>query len=911
MIVGVTTEAIAGEGFILTAGGIDAHIHYICPQQVDVALASGVTTFIGGGTGPATGTKATTCTPGSWYIEMMLQATDALPMNFGFLGKGNSSMPEGLHEQIRAGAIGLKLHEDWGIDARGDRLLPLRRRSATTCRWRSTPTRSTSRASSTIRSRRSRGGRFTRYHTEGAGGGHAPDIIRVCGEAERAAQLDQSHAAAHGQHARRAPRHADGLPSSRQEHPRGRGVRREPHPRRDDRRRGHPARPRRHQHDLERQPGDGPRRRGGRRTWQTAHKMRQQRGRLPGEQGANDNLRIRRYVAKYTINPAITHGVAHEVGSVEVGKLADLVLWHPAFFGVKPELVIKGGFIAWSQMGDANASIPTPQPIVMRPMFGALRPRGGPTSLAFVSKVALDAGRGRSAIGLAKRLSPCADAGRCRRRDMKLNDATPEDARRSGNVHRDGRWRGAALRAGDGAAARAAVFSFLESSRCHSRLARLADDRLGIPLWRIRALGRARGGIAARRGRRRPAVSTLRPCRRSRRRRARLPFVTAAHARPDGWPSSTTCADVFLTNPVANRASRAQGRAFASTCARVWPLPSLRRLSNAQAKSHCAATTRRSSVPPFRVLGMSLDDSQRAVPVSDRPRRDSAAVRLGIIGALRGAAAASRMRRDCSTQCCAAAARSTSADIAQTAPLIDLLQSTHDRCIRGYFNPERAVVPRITVSCTILPITHATTIRRRRASSTSRRGAAAAATTTARRSPSASAGRWAAARPRCCSRCAGACAIATSWRVVTNDIFTKEDAEFLMRHDALPAERIRAVETGGCPHTAIRDDISPNLVALERLMAALHPELLFVESGGDNLAAQFSRDLADYTIYVIDVSGGDKIPRKGRPGHHAVGSAGHQQDGSRAARRRRPGRDGAGCAADARRRAVPVRAGHE
>ena len=391
MIVGATTEAIAGEGLILTAGGIDAHIHYICPQQVDVALASGVTTFIGGGTGPATGTKATTCTPGSWYLERMLQATDALPMNFGFLGKGNSSMPQGLHEQIRAGAIGLKLHEDWGsTPAAIDCCLTVADEYDVQVAIHTDTLNESGFVDDSIAAFKGRA--IHTYHTEGAGGGHAPDIIRVCGERERAAELDQSHAPADGQHAGRAPRHADGVPPSRQEHSRGCRLRGKPHPQRDDRRGGHPSRPRRDQHDLERQPGDGTRRRS--RLAHVADRAQNARAaRAPpgraGRQRQPTHQALHREIHHQPRDHPRRRG---EIGSVEVGKLADLVLWHPAFFGVKPELVIKGGFIAWSQMGDANASIPTPQPVVMRPMFGAYGSAGSATSLAFVSKVSLDEG---------------------------------------------------------------------------------------------------------------------------------------------------------------------------------------------------------------------------------------------------------------------------------------------------------------------------------------------------------------------------------------------------------------------------------------------------------------------------------------------------------------------------------------
>ena len=423
LVVGATTEAIAGEGFILTAGGVDSHIHYICPQQVDVALASGVTTFIGGGTGPATGTKATTCTPGSWYLERMLQATDALPMNFGFLGKGNSSMPEGLHEQIRAGAMGLKLHEDWGsTPAAIDCCLTVADQYDVQVAIHTDTLNESGFVDDSIAAFKGRA--IHTYHTEGAGGGHAPDIIRVCGEAN---VLPSSTNPTRPLTVNTLDEHLDMLMVC---HHLDKNIP-EDVAFAESRIRNETIAAEDILHDL----GaismiSSDSQAMGRvgevisRTWQTAHKMRQQRGKLQGEQGANDNLRIRRFVAKYTINPAITHGVGDEIGSVEVGKLADLVLWHPAFFGVKPELVIKGGFIAWSQMGDANASIPTPQPIVMRPMFGAHGTAGAATSLAFVSKASLDTGA-VGAYGLRKR--PYAVRG-CRtltKADMKLNGATP------------------------------------------------------------------------------------------------------------------------------------------------------------------------------------------------------------------------------------------------------------------------------------------------------------------------------------------------------------------------------------------------------------------------------------------------------------------------------------------------------
>jgi urease subunit alpha len=424
LVVGATTEAIAAEGLILTAGGIDAHVHYICPQQIDVALASGVTTFIGGGTGPATGTKATTCTPGAWYLERMLQSTDDLPMNFGFLGKGNSSMPEGLHEQIRAGAIGLKLHEDWGsTPAAIDCCLSVADAYDVQVAIHTDTLNESGFVDDSIAAFKGRA--IHTYHTEGAGGGHAPDIIRVCGESN---VLPSSTNPTRPLTVNTLDEHLDMLMVC---HHLDKSIP-EDVAFAESRIRNETIAAEDILHDL----GaismiSSDSQAMGRvgevvsRTWQTAHKMRLQRGKLQSEQGANDNLRIRRYVAKYTINPAITHGVANEIGSVEAGKLADLVLWHPAFFGIKPELVIKGGFIAWSQMGDANASIPTPQPMVMRPMFGGYGSAGSTTSLAFVSKTSLDNGS-VSRYGLRKNIYAVSGCRALKKSDMKLNGTTPK-----------------------------------------------------------------------------------------------------------------------------------------------------------------------------------------------------------------------------------------------------------------------------------------------------------------------------------------------------------------------------------------------------------------------------------------------------------------------------------------------------
>jgi urease subunit alpha len=424
MVVGVTTEAIAGEGMILTTGGIDSHIHYICPQQVYDALASGITTFIGGGTGPATGTNATTCTPGSRHVELMLQATDALPMNFGFLGKGNTSRPEGLEEQIRAGAIGLKLHEDWGSTPSAiDCCLSEADRFDVQVAIHTDTLNESGYVDDSIASFKGR--TIHTYHTEGAGGGHAPDIIRVCGEPN---VLPSSTNPTRPYTINTLDEHLDMLMVC---HHLDTNIP-EDVAFAESRIRGETIAAEDVLHDLgaiSMMSSDSQAM--GRvgevicRTWQTAHKMRGERGRLAGEQGDNDNLRIRRYIAKYTINPAITHGVSREVGSVEVGKLADLVLWKPKMFGVKPELVLKGGFIAWAQMGDPNASIPTPQPLMMRPMFGAYGRATGATSLAFVSQLALKDGVAER-YALTKRVAGVRDCRRVSKRDMKLNDALPQ-----------------------------------------------------------------------------------------------------------------------------------------------------------------------------------------------------------------------------------------------------------------------------------------------------------------------------------------------------------------------------------------------------------------------------------------------------------------------------------------------------
>lgn len=423
MVVGVTTEAIAGEGLILTAGGIDAHIHFICPQQADEALASGVTTFIGGGTGPATGTKATTCTPGARHIELMLLATDTLPINVGLTGKGNSSRTEGLFDQIRAGAVGLKLHEDWGTTpAAIDCCLGVADEEDVQVTIHTDTLNESGYVDDSIAAFKGR--TIHTYHTEGAGGGHAPDILRVCGEAN---VLPSSTNPTRPFTANTLDEHLDMLLVC---HHLDRRIP-EDVAFAESRIRAETIAAEDVLHDL----GavsiiSSDSQAMGRvgevisRTWQTAAKMKSERGRLPEEAGHNDNFRARRYVAKYTINPAIAHGMSHEIGSVEVGKWADLVLWRPEFFGLRPELVLKGGLIAWAQMGDPNASIPTPQPSYMRPMFGAYGRAIGATSIAFVSQRAIAEGH-IVGLGLTKRLNAVRRCRAISKNDMRLNGTLP------------------------------------------------------------------------------------------------------------------------------------------------------------------------------------------------------------------------------------------------------------------------------------------------------------------------------------------------------------------------------------------------------------------------------------------------------------------------------------------------------
>jgi urease subunit alpha len=423
MVVGAGTEVIAGEGKIVTAGGIDAHVHFICPQLVWTALSAGLTTLIGGGTGPATGTNATTCTPGPWNIHRMLESADGFPINLGFLGKGNASLPEPLREQIRAGAIGLKLHEDWGTTpAAIDCALSVAEELDTQVAIHTDTLNEAGFVQDSIRAFKGR--TIHTYHTEGAGGGHAPDIIKVCGEPNC---LPSSTNPTMPFTVNTLDEHLDMLmvchhlsPSIPEDVAFA-----------ESRIRAETIAAEDVLHDLgaiSMMSSDSQAM--GRigeviiRTWQTADKMKRQRGPLPGEKPGNDNQRVRRYVAKFTINPAIAHGIAHEIGSVEAGKFADLVVWHPAFFGVKPELVIKGGMIAWSAMGDPNASIPTPQPVLYRPMFAAFGEALHSTSLLFVSKAANDASVATQ-LGLKKRVAVARGCRGLSKRDMVNNDALP------------------------------------------------------------------------------------------------------------------------------------------------------------------------------------------------------------------------------------------------------------------------------------------------------------------------------------------------------------------------------------------------------------------------------------------------------------------------------------------------------
>jgi urease subunit alpha len=423
IIIGPGTEIIAGEGSILTAGGIDTHIHFICPQQIEVAIASGITTMIGGGTGPAAGTSATTCTPGVWNMYRMLEAADAFPMNIGLLGKGNSSQPQGLVEQVEAGAIGLKLHEDWGTTpAAIDNCLNVADEYDVQVAIHSDTLNEAGFVETTIAAFKGR--TIHTYHTEGAGGGHAPDIIRVCGEAN---VLPSSTNPTRPYTLNTLDEHLDMLmvchhlsPSIPEDVAFAESrIRRETIAAEDI------------LHDL----GafsmiSSDSQAMGRigesiiRTWQTAHKMKIQRGGLPQDSQPADNLRAKRYIAKYTINPAITHGISNYVGSIESGKIADLCLWKPAFFGVKPEIVIKGGMIAWAQMGDANASIPTPQPVHMRPMFGSYGSARTNTAFTFMSQVAIEQFL-PDRLQLKKQVLAVSGTRQISKRDMKLNDALP------------------------------------------------------------------------------------------------------------------------------------------------------------------------------------------------------------------------------------------------------------------------------------------------------------------------------------------------------------------------------------------------------------------------------------------------------------------------------------------------------
>ena len=423
IVIGPGTEIVSCEGSIVTAGGIDSHIHFICPQQIEEALASGITTMFGGGTGPATGTFATTCTPGPWNIERMLQAADAFPMNLGFMGKGNASRPEPLREQVDAGVIGLKLHEDWGTTpAAIDNCLAVAEATEIQVAIHSDTLNESGFVENTIAATKGRG--ICAFHTEGAGGGHAPDILRVVGEANF---LPSSTNPTMPNTVNTLDEHVDMLMVCHHLDPAipedlafaESRIRKETIAAEDV------------LHDL----GaismfSSDSQAMGRvgevilRCWQTAHKMKLQRGGLPGDSERHDNFRAKRYVAKYTINPAIAHGIAHEVGSIEPGKWADLVVWKPAFFGVKPALVLKGGFIALAAMGDPNASIPTPQPVHYRPMFGSFGGALHKGSITFVSQAGLQGGV-KERYGLAKNVSAVRDIRRVRKEHMVHNAYLP------------------------------------------------------------------------------------------------------------------------------------------------------------------------------------------------------------------------------------------------------------------------------------------------------------------------------------------------------------------------------------------------------------------------------------------------------------------------------------------------------
>jgi urease subunit alpha len=424
--IGASTEIIAGEGHVVTPGAIDAHVHFISPQQADEAIASGVTTLIGGGTGPATGTKATTCTPGEWNIHRMLEAVDDLPLNIGLLGKGNSSRPDALREQVEAGACGLKLHEDWGTTPQAIRTcLAVADELDVQVAIHTDTLNEAGFVEDSVDAFEGR--TIHTYHTEGAGGGHAPDIITVCGLPN---VLPSSTNPTRPYTRNTLDEHLDMLMVC---HHLSRQVP-EDVSFAESRIRGETIAAEDVLHDigaLSMISSDSQAM--GRvgevwvRTWQTADKMRRERGRLPEEAGDCDNARIKRYVAKVCVNPAIAHGIADNVGSVRPGRLADLVLWRPAFFGVKPELVLKGGLIAFAQMGDPNASIPTPEPVFARPMFGALGRAVNSTSLTFVSGVAEGAGLGQR-LGLRKRLVAVGGTRTLRKRDMVNNHLEPDIA---------------------------------------------------------------------------------------------------------------------------------------------------------------------------------------------------------------------------------------------------------------------------------------------------------------------------------------------------------------------------------------------------------------------------------------------------------------------------------------------------
>ena len=684
MVFGVTTEAISGEGLILTAGGVDSHIHFICPQQGDEAIASGVTTFIGGGTGPATGTNATTCTPGIRNLQLMLQATDRMPLNIGLTGKGNSSQPEGLVDQIRAGACGLKLHEDWGTTPGSiDCCLGVAEGEDVQVTIHTDTLNESGYVDDSLAALKGR--TIHTYHSEGAGGGHAPDIIRVCGEPN---VIPSSTNPTRPYTVNTLDEHLDMLMVC---HHLDKAIP-EDVAFAESRIRGETIAAEDILHDL----GaisiiSSDSQAMGRvgevitRTWQTADKMRSVRGALDGDSGGSDNLRIRRYVAKYTINPAIAHGVGHEIGSVEVGKWADLVLWRPAFFGIKPEIVLKGGFIAWAQMGDANASIPTPQPAFMRPQFGAMGRAVGSSSLVF--RLAARAGRGLA------RAARAAQAPRRRHRLPRHRQAGHEAERRAPQDHRrPGELPGARRRPAPavrpGAEARAgATFQPLLIGVARWLFLQLADSAFPTGGFAHSAGLEAAvqtGEVVGAAGLARFVAASLWQVG-----LGALPFVTAGHAgaettsRLEGLDAAS---DSFLLSAVQNRASRTQGRALVGTGARIFtdPPSPVRDLDALVKERRIVAHLAPLFGATAAKLGASRAETQELTLHLALRSVLSAAVRLGVVGPHEG----QRLHHSNARlldEVLAACSDLGPDEVAQPAPHFELIGSLHDRLYSRLF----------------------------------------------------------------------------------------------------------------------------------------------------------------------------------------------------------------------------------